>query len=238
MKKPFLLFFTVFLFFGFVIAEEVQVYKDGSMILLGEKWTEHKSEVEPEPEPIPEPEPEKEPEKEVVPQAENSSCDCDNSNENGEKPKFFYIQPALGFGSGLTFYRPTVALDAGFLVAHTPEVNYYVGLDLDFWWLLFTYDLYDPMWDFSVMASGVFDVMTGNNPYIRSVSLWISVGLDMMYGNEIHDERKYDAAIKYGVAWGTGVDLVFRNYLVLKLGLDSFWGGIAPDCTFAVGYRF
>lgn len=230
--KKLLLFFTVFLVFGFLSAEEVQVYKDGSMILLGEKWTEQESEVEPEPEPIPEPEPEKEPEKE-----ENQSCGCDVSRETSEKPKFFYIQPALGFGSGLTFYRPTVALDAGFLVGSTPEVNYYVGLDLDLWWLLFSYDLYDPMLDFSVMASGVFDVMTGNNPYIRSVSLWISVGLDMMYGQEIHDERKYDAAIKYDVAWGTGVDLVFRNYLVLKLGLDSFWGFV-PDCTFAVGYRF
>ena len=156
-----------------------------------------------------------------------------------EKPKFFYIQPALGFGSGLSIYRPTVAIDAGFLVAHTPEVNYYVGLDLDLWWPLDSItDRYDPILDFFVKASGVFDVMTGNNPYIRSVSLWISVGLDMMYGHKIDDVgKKFDAAVKYNIAWGTGVDLVFRNYLVLKLGLDSFWGFV-PDCTFAVGYRF
>ncbi|MBO4711324.1 hypothetical protein J5681_05345, partial [bacterium] len=95
MKKT-LLFLAVFFFFGFVIAEEVQVgeytIEDVTITLFEER----------KPEPEPEPEPEKEPEKEVVPQAENSSCDCDNSNENGEKPKFFYIQPALGFGSGLS----------------------------------------------------------------------------------------------------------------------------------------
>ncbi|MBO4699018.1 hypothetical protein J5690_05335, partial [bacterium] len=67
---------------------------------------------------------------------------------------------------------------------------------------------------------------------------WISVGLDMMYGHKIDDVgKKFDAAVSYYVAWGTGVDLVFRNYLVLKLGLDSFWG-VFPDFTFAVGYRF
>ena len=199
MKKT-LLFLTVFLFFGFVIAEEVK-----------NEPTEPQS------------------------QSENTQ----EAVAEKEKPKFFYIQPALGFGSGLSIYRPTVAIDAGFLVAHTPEVNYYVGLDLDLWWPLDSItDRYDPILDFFVKASGVFDVMTGNNPYIRSVSLWISVGLDMMYGHKIDDVgKKFDAAVKYNIAWGTGVDLVFRNYLVLKLGLDSFWGFV-PDCTFAVGYRF
>ena len=199
MKKP-LLFFTVFLFFAFVSAEEVR-----------NEPTEPQS------------------------QSENTQ----EAVAEKEKPKFFYIQPALGFGSGLSIYRPTVAIDAGFLVAHTPEVNYYVGLDLDLWWPLDSItDRYDPILDFFVKASGVFDVMTGNNPYIRSVSLWISVGLDMMCGHKIDDVgTKFDAAVSYYVAWGTGVDLVFRNYLVLKLGLDSFWGFV-PDCTFAVGYRF
>ena len=199
MKKP-LLFFTVFLFFAFVSAEEVR----------------------------------NEP---TEPQSQNENTQ--EAVAEKEKPKFFYIQPALGFGSGLSIYRPTVAIDAGFLVAHTPEVNYYVGLDLDLWWPLDSItDRYDPILDFVVKAGGVFDVMTGNNPYIRSVSLWISVGLDMMCGHKIDDVgTKFDAAVSYYVAWGTGVDLVFRNYLVLKLGLDSFWGFV-PDCTFAVGYRF
>ena len=235
--KKLLFFLTVFLFSVFVIAEEVQAgeytIEDVTITLFEER------EPEPEPEKEPEPEPEKEPEKEVVPQAENSSCNCDNSNENGGKPKFFYFQPALGFGSGFSIYRPTVAIDAGFLVAHTPEVNYYVGLDLDLWWPRDSItDRYDPILYFFVKASGVFDVMTGNNPYIRSVSLWISLGLEMGYGHKIDDVgKKFDADVKYNVAWGTGVDLVFRNYLVLKLGLDSLWA-LAPDCTFAVGYRF
>ena len=220
--KKIALFFTVFLFFGFLSAEDVKTgeydFGDITVTLFEER----------------EPEPEKEPEPE-----QEAECGCGNSGKTYEKPKFFYIQPSLGFGSGLSLYRPTVALDAGFLVAHTPEVNYYVGLDLDLWWPLDSItDRYDPILNFFVKADGVFDVMTGNNPYIRSVSLWISVGLDMMYGHKIDDVgKKFDAAVRYNVAWGTGVDLVFRNYLVLKLGLDSF-GGFVPDCTFAVGYRF
>ena len=229
--KKIALFFTVFLFFGFLTAEEVQVgeytIEDVTITLFEDR----------EPEPEPEPEPAKEAEKE--PEPGDAECGCGNSGKTYEKPKFFYIQPSLGFGSGLSLYRPTAALDAGFLVGSTPEVNYYVGLDLDFWWpLLSITDRYDPILNFFVKADGVFDVMTGNNPYIRSVSLWISVGLDMMYGHKIDDVgKKFDAAVRYNVAWGTGVDLVFRNYLVLKLGLDSFWGFV-PDCTFAVGYRF
>ena len=227
--KKLLLFLSVFFFFGFLTAEEVQVgeytIEDVTITLFEDR------------EPEPEPEPAKEAEKE--PEPGDAECGCGNSGKTYEKPKFFYIQPSLGFGSGLSLYRPTVALDAGFLVAHTPEVNYYVGLDLDLWWPLDSItDRYDPILNFFVKADGVFDVMTGNNPYIRSVSLWISVGLDMMYGHKIDDVgKKFDAAVRYNVAWGTGVDLVFRNYLVLKLGLDSFWGFV-PDCTFAVGYRF
>ena len=200
MKKPLLLFFTVFLFFGFMSAEDV---------------------------------------KNEPAEPQSQSENTQEAVAEKEKPKFFYIQPALGFGSGLSLYRPTVALDAGFLVGSTPEVNYYVGLDLDLWWPLDSItDRYDPILNFFVKADGVFDVMTGNNPYIRSVSLWISVGLDMMYGHKIDDVgKKFDASVRYNVAWGTGVDLVFRNYLVLKLGLDSFWGFV-PDCTFAVGYWF
>jgi len=34
-----------------------------------------------------------------------------------------------------------------------------------------------------------------------------------------------------------GVDMVFKNYVVLKLGIDGLVG-IWPDLTIAVGYRF
>ena len=80
--KKLLLFLTVFLVFGLVIAEEVQVgeytIEDVTITLFEER------EMEPEPEPEPEPEVEKQ-EEEVVP-------------ENKEKPKIFYIQPIAGIG--------------------------------------------------------------------------------------------------------------------------------------------
>ena len=197
--KKLILFFTVFLFFGFLSAEDVR--------------------VKPEPETA-------------------EMTDLNNAlSENHEKPKFFYIQPALGFGTGMSAFRPTLALDIDFLVAHTSIVNYYIGLDLDLRWPMIDYELLDPIVDSAFLVNGVFDVKTGTNPHIKSVSLWISLGLEMFYGREINDGEKRDATLFYMVGWATGVDLVFKPSIVLKLGIDNFLG-YYPDLTFAVGYRF
>lgn len=162
---------------------------------------------------------------------------ADVSRETEEKPKFFYVQPALGFGTGMSAFRPTLALDIDFLVAHTSIVNYYIGLDLDFRWPMIDYELLDPIVDSAFLVNGVFDIKTGTNPHIKSVSLWISLGLEMFYGREINDGEKRDATLFYMVGWATGVDLVFKPSIVLKLGIDNFLG-YYPDLTFAVGYRF
>jgi len=172
--------------------------------------------------------------------AETASQTCetaDVSRETEEKPKFFYVQPALGFGTGMSAFRPTLALDIDFLVAHTSIVNYYIGLDLDFRWPMIDYELLDPIVDSAFLVNGVFDIKTGTNPHIKSVSLWISLGLEMFYGREINDGEKRDATLFYMVGWATGVDLVFKPSIVLKLGIDNFLG-YYPDLTFAVGYRF
>ena len=119
--KKFALFFTFFLFFGFLAAEDVKTgeydFGDITVTLFEER----------EPEPEPEPEPEKEPEpKPAEPAPETAEmADLNKSlRENHVKPKFFYIQPAFGFGTGLSLYRPTIALNADFLVGHTPTVNF------------------------------------------------------------------------------------------------------------------
>ena len=89
--KKFALFFTFFLFFGFLSAEEVKTgeydFGDITVTLFEER--------EPEPKPEPEPEPEKEPEPKPA----------EPAPEIKGKPKFFYIQPVLGteFGSMMLF---------------------------------------------------------------------------------------------------------------------------------------
>ncbi len=198
MKKT-ILFLTVFLFFGFVSAEEVH--------------------------------------KESAPAETEIKTESETQQENSEKPKIFYIQPAVGFGTGMSAFRPTLALDIDFLLAHTAIVNYYIGLDLDLRWPMIDYELLDPIVDSAFLVNGVFDVKTGTNPHIRSVSLWISLGLEMFYGREINDGEKREATLFYMVGWATGVDLVFKPSVVLKLGIDNFLG-YYPDLTFAVGYRF
>ena len=223
--KKLLLFLTVFFFFCFVIAEEVQVgeytIEDVTITLFEER------------DPELEPEPEKEAEKE-----ENKSCNCDVSRETSiEKPDFFYIQPAVGCGTGYSLYRFAVALDADFLIAHTPSVNFYVGLDLDCRKPTFAYDLLNPIVDFAVQSNGVVDIVIGGSE-LKSFGIWTSLGLNITYGQRCHkDEGCEPADFMYMPGWGTGFDFVFDNNIVLKTGIDGFLG-IFPDITLLVGYRF
>ena len=102
MKKT-LLFFTVFLFFTFLSAEEV---KNESIEL--------------------------QPQSENTQQAVSETDKTANaSREKNEKPKFFYIQPVLGIELGNIAFGAIFNLDIDFLVAQTKRKNnVYLGLNL------------------------------------------------------------------------------------------------------------
>ena len=95
MKKPFL-FFTVFLFFGFVTAEEVQVgeyeIEDVTITLFEERDPEL---------------------------AEETGSEESESDE----PEKYYIQPALGMETGNISFGLLFNLDIDFLVAQTKRKN-------------------------------------------------------------------------------------------------------------------
>lgn len=202
--KKFALFFTFFLFFGFLSAEEAQ--KDASENA------------------------------EAALKTAKEDCDCDVSRETpAEKPKFFYIQPAWGFGTGASGYRVTAALDAGFLVGSTEVANFYVGLDFDFRAGMVALLLKDSK-EFAIQVNGVFDFAVAN-PELKNVDLWISLGFDLIYGGKYHEEDFQDPSFYYVQAWGIGLDFVFTNNIILKAGIDGFLG-IIPDLTLLVGYRF
>ena len=225
MKKP-LLLLTVFLFFAFLSAEEVQVgeytIEDVTITLFEERKAE------------PEKEPEVQPEPEL--NTEGMVCCCDVFNYGNIDPKKFYIQPALGVGTGFSLYRFNLSLDAGFLVARTKKINYYIGLDIDT--RISGLFLLDPR-ELALQVSGVFDFIQEGVPELMSASLWISAGIDLflirdtMEGGDVTEEHHFE----YSQAWGFGVDLVFKNYVILKFGLEGIIG-IWPDLTIAVGYRF
>ena len=102
MKKV-IFFLTVFLFLGFLSAEEV---KNGSSEPQLQSENAQKTDSE-------------------------AACSCDDSNENNEKPEFFYIQPVLGIELGMIGFGALFNLDIDFLVAQTKrQNNVYLGLDL------------------------------------------------------------------------------------------------------------
>ena len=233
MKKP-LLFLTVFLFFGFLIAEEVQVgeytIEDVTITLFEERKPEPAP--EPEEESAMEPEPEKEPEPEL--NTEGMICCCDVFNYGNIDPKKFYIQPAIGVGTGFSLYRFNLSLDADVLVARTKKVNYYIGLDIDA--RMSGLFLLDPR-ELVLQVSGVFDFIQEGVPELMSASLWISAGIDLFLIRGMRDGDLTEHHFEYSQAWGFGVDLVFKNYVILKFGIEGIIG-IWPDLTIAVGYRF
>lgn len=241
MKKT-ILFLIVFLFFGFVSAEEVQVYEDDNMILWGRIWTGQESEPEPEPE-VEKSEEQKEPE-EAAPEAgqntEGMECCCDDSRETNENPKIFYIQPAIGFGTGLiSGYRPTVSLNADFLVSHNEQINYYVGFDIDFKIAMRSYDMRLPI-GLATKGNVVFDFLVIDDRELRSIGLWIELGLNLFFTYSRIGEFEFEETrhFSYGAAYGIGLDFVFKNYVVLKVGLDWFLYYTYPDLIILVGYRF
>ncbi|MBQ4437442.1 hypothetical protein II898_01060 [bacterium] len=224
--KKLLLFFTVFLFFGFLSAEDVKTgeydFGDITVTLFEEREPEaEKARKEAE-----------EKEKPVL-NEEGKICCCDIPDEKAFEPKKFYIQPALGFGTGLSLYRFTAALDADFLVARREKINYYVGLDID---ARFSYYIGSDPREIAVQANVVFDFLR-DDPNLRSASLWISAGIDLIFIRDMIDGDYEDYVFEYSQAWGLGVDMIFKNYVVLKLGIDGLVG-IWPDLTIAVGYRF
>ncbi|MBR6421749.1 hypothetical protein IKS86_03460 [bacterium] len=197
MKKT-LLFLTVFFFFTFLSAEEVQT--------------------------------------ESAPTETEIRTESEALQKKDKKPDFFYIQPAFEISFGLGYIvRAGLALDAGFLVGTVNKnTNVYLGLDSDLK-LMPDYAIEEnPFLSFSVLASTVFDIMLENQPVLRSVSVRISVGPAMLLSrrNDEHDIKFYPY-----IGWGTGFDLVFKNNMVFKFGIDDYMI-FFPDIVIGFGYRF
>lgn len=225
--KKLLLFFTIFLLFGLLSAEDVKTgeydFGDITVTLFEEESPEaEKARKEAE-----------EKEKPVL-NEEGKICCCNISDEKAFEPKKFYIQPALGVGTGASMYRVNFSLDADALVASTKKINYYIGLDID--------ARISALWGFeprelALQLNGVFDFIQEGVPELISAGLWISAGIDLFWIRGMTEGDLTEHHFEYSQAWGFGVDLVFKNYMILKLGIEGIIG-IYPDLTIVVGYRF
>ena len=171
---------------------------------------------------------------EVKPQenTDHETAAKDDAAQTEEAPKKFYFQPALGIGTGLSIFRTTLAMDMDFLLKRSKSgVGIYMGLDFDLRYMTVAH--YDNLVEVALQANGVMDMDLKNQRHLKSLSVWMSFGLLMIMEQDYHDD--YDLTLR--TAWGMGTDLVFKNDMILKLGLDAFLG-FYPDLTVAVGYRF
>ena len=225
--KKLLLFLTVFFFFGFLSAEEVQVgeyrIEDVTITLFEER------EPEPEPEKEREPEPEKEPEIEKQEEVQP---------ETKEKPEFFYFQPLLEGRVGI-INEIGLGFDIGFHVASTDVAHIYAGFSAR----AVTY-VGDANMDLLLLPKLDFNFKL-KDKYLDWIAFWFGIGAEFyamqsaVYTVE-HDgywipDINFDFS---GLpAWGIGVDLIFKNYVVLKLGVSTF-ALMYPELMLGLGYRF
>ena len=157
-----------------------------------------------------------------------------DSDEADKAPKKFYFQPALGIGTGTSIFRTTLAVDMDFLLKRSKSgVGVYMGFDFD---LRYATLFWENVVETAFQVNGVLDMDLKNRRHLKSLSLWASFGLLMIFEDDEDSEpNDYDMTLR--PAWGMGTDLVFKNDMILKLGLDAFLG-FYPDLTAAVGYRF
>lgn len=210
--KKIALFFTVFLFFGFLSAEEVQVGEytiDDVTITLFE---------------------ERDPELAEETGSEESETD---------EPEKYYLQPAVGIETGNISFALLFNLDIDFLVAQTKRKNNIsLGFDVGI-----VYAPLDYFFTFPVMGNITFDFKQ-NDPNLKYVSYWMSLGVDLAFWSY----RESAGWLGASVAWRTGLSIVFRNDMVIKVGLDSspvtekyydqHMRGLYLSLMSALGYRF
>ena len=182
-------------------------------------------------------------------QKETPSPDTETATEekNDEKPKFFYIQPALGLSSGFMGVSVMADIDDGFLVKHTGKgSNIYLGLDLDFRYSLipgiFDEEEIRNILEFPIQANLTIDFKNRNRlaPHIAFISAWVSLGINLFIEQEYnwHDyDYVYTGGLKEGVAWGTGFSILFKSNMVFKTGISAFRGRY-PQVFLLIGYRF
>lgn len=218
MKKTFL-FFTVFFFFGISSAEEVQVGEYKIEDVTITLFEEKKSE----------------------PESEKAAEVGDREEELNDtvEPKKYYIQPAVGIETGNISFALLFNLDIDFLVAQTKRKNNIsLGFDVGI-----VYAPLDYFFKFPIMGNITFDFKQ-NDPNLKYVSYWMSLGVDLAFWSY----RESAGWLGASVAWRTGLSIVFRNDMVIKVGLDSspvtegyydhHMRGLYLSLMAALGYRF
>ncbi len=161
------------------------------------------------------------------------------------EPDLFYIQPVLSAGvifGGERYVSGSfnASLKTEFLVSKPDRISsIYVGADIGF---KYNNSLYQT-WDVPILFNVAFDFMTdsrdGTPEYI---GFWIALGMacgkydeDSVFDYDPSDPD--DPYVQFDFAWAFGLELKFRNRIVVQLSARSFAvGKVAP--MIGIGYRF
>ena len=169
---------------------------------------------------------------------ETEKPECETSPKD-EKPSKAFYQLSAGMGIGASLFSMRLNNDIDFLLKHTKNTNFYMGLEIDFRYAPYVGEDDDAIYEIPIQANMIFDFPL-NNRNLSRIALWFSAGVDLAFGIydwDDWDDRESQDTFKAMAAWGFGINMLFKNDVTLKLGFDSFYGKY-PDIICAAGYRF
>ena len=207
MKKV-LFLLTVFLFFGFVSAEEAE---NDSAGMQSENTQQVSSEAD---------------------KTANVSRETPE-----EKPKIFYIQPIAGIGVMMEHLSFTVALDSYFLLnPQGRKMNFYLGTEIGFRYTPYidynTSFIEGRIFEVPIQALFVFDAQI-NPQYSTRLGGWFSFGPNLIWENNLQETNTMEYYT--WLAWSTGANITMNN-VVIRFGVTGYYTFF--DFILAVGYRF
>lgn len=161
-----------------------------------------------------------------------------------EKEKGVFITPTIGLGGG---WPILLTVNTGIDVSFKVVSNFQIGFDIGF---RTTPGFYThPLFFLPIKAKCRFDI-PATSPGLKFVGFWFAGGFNLIWvvpdgdaerflglGHDTSDD-KYSSFLRF--TWGIATDFVFKNNMVLRLGLyDALPIPFLPlHFNMEIGYRF
>ena len=152
-------------------------------------------------------------------------------NENSDE-KWWYLQPNIGFLIG---YPVGLTLNAGLDFNVRVVEMFHIGFNAEL-------RLAKIAPKEETIALGVplklrpIVPISVDNKFLKICAFWFAGGINLIFDVPVHEDASY--FFQKNFIYGFGIDLIFKNNLVLRLGAENYFSDYYPNLLVALGYRF